>query len=674
MSANATHYKSQSPHSHSAYADYFKPESPQSHSGDAGDDNDDNAEGQEAEERDRSPSHHEHGSPSYNEEEAHTDDTEGGGQQGHTDIHENSTGDATHQHVEHAGSTDENGHEGPESFELPSVTVNFEGSELWLFKQHDHDDSGDWLIEDISLAKASISDLFQACRSSLGEDVSSESEIGLRFDHLQNMEIYEDNTACVAVSLERLVGLYHTLQAQDGNDEPEPFYISLMFRPRFATLLSDVAKYAEQGSGYAALDAAVAAGETHFATLLSGASSNDPTEWDIQEQYQEEYQEDYQEQDETEGQEQAHVDSVAQQSEHEGERDNSEEDYTQRSSDETQHEENAIVEKEETSAEQQVREENGAGHNDDDPKHTANTSDEPTTAVEPVEEPDEQQPQELTETAREPETVRLQKEEDLIDYGDDEEPSKAEEAEQAPILGSSLSSTTVQGDEPANADEHESATGSPQVNDADYPDHEETSFAATEQPDVHSTQDQAGVNDDAEQSYEDYVQAFDDENSFQEFQPDGTEEYTLEAQYNGDANQEYADFEDEGLDQQPHLDFTNGDESNDAGDAATGDYDYTGTDDFLDLENAPEWAADQEPASNFPEDAVIVHDSSLALDEEDGAAEQTANATSSAANPTTASSSDAKDMSPQGQKRSIDEAGYGADTALDSIDAKRPRV
>jgi len=168
--------------------------------------------------------------------------------------------------------------------ELRPVTVNYAGNELWLFKQHDLDESGDFLLEDLSVAKSSISDVFQACRLSLGDDVSGEHEIGFRFDNLHGLELYEDNTACVAVSLERMVDLYHTLQAQDENEDPECFYVTLQFRPRFATLLADVAQYAEQGSGYSALNAAVVAGETHFSNVFPDTPvEHEYAEWDDEE-------------------------------------------------------------------------------------------------------------------------------------------------------------------------------------------------------------------------------------------------------------------------------------------------------------------------------------------------------------------------------------------------------
>jgi hypothetical protein len=166
-------------------------------------------------------------------------------------------------------------HQDSQPSQLRPITVNYAGSEFWLFKQHDSEDSGDWLLEDISIAKSSMSELFQACRSSLGDDVSNEHELGFCFDHLNSLEVYEDNTACVAVTLERLTDLYYMLQTQDDNTEPEPFYVTLQFRPRFATLLSDVAKFADNGRGYSAFTSAIAAGETHFPDSFALPSEHD---------------------------------------------------------------------------------------------------------------------------------------------------------------------------------------------------------------------------------------------------------------------------------------------------------------------------------------------------------------------------------------------------------------
>ncbi|KAF1942918.1 hypothetical protein EJ02DRAFT_511330 [Clathrospora elynae] len=599
----------------------------------------------------QSPSYRSHHS-GYDEEEVHTDSNHGSvqlqGQQEFADGNEHGHDHKAHEDYNQAYSADDNEHQDYESFELPSVTVNYEGSELWLFKQHDHDDSGDWLIEDLALAKSSMSDLFQACRSSFGNAVSNESEIGFRFDHLHNMELYEDNTACVAVSLERLVGLYHTLQSQDGNNEPESFYISILFRPRFLTLLSDVAKYAEQGSGSSVLDAAVAAGETHFANMISNASTDEPTKWGNEEQQ------------EADGEELEHVADEAQPDQDKGYQNDLGHDNTQGEEGEHQEEGADVHDEEENPVEPVRREGSGRSDVDDDFLQTANTGNVPTEEQEAGNQPDEHRAHSQSEIIPESEARRLQKEDDLIDYSDeeDEEPVNAE-GKKVPANQPSPSSTTVYGGEPANAEEDGSALDLSHIDDEDNHDLDEVGFGAGDVPDAHSTHDQAEAKDDTEHPYQDYAQAVDDE-------ANGAEQFSVDV-YDGDANQDYAGFEYQTLDQQLELDLMNGDESNDAGNTTTTGNDFADTDDFLYLDNAAEWDADRESVPGFPDDAIIVHDNAHLQDEEDGVAEQPANAASSAADRTTASSDDAKNVSPQGQKRSIDEAGHGADNALDSI-------
>jgi hypothetical protein len=660
------------------------------------------AEGQEDGERHHSSRRQSYHSVGDNEKDVHTDSGDGGillqGQQEFAD-NESDHGDATYEDYVHDESREDNQHQDQDASGLPSVTVNYEGNELWLFKSHDHDDSGDWLIGDISLAKGSMSDLFQACRSSLGDDVSNESEIGFRFDHLHNMELYEDNTACVAVSLERLVTYYHTLLAQDGVNEPDSFYVSLMFRPRFATLLSDIAKFAEQGSGYAALEAAVAAGDTHFNAVISSASSDEPTEWgneeeeeeqangDEQEQANRDVQEqaDQGEQEQAHDEEQEYVAGEAQQEEHEGERAHEDDDGAQ----ENYEGEAADAHKsKETSAEHEA-------HDGNHSPQTANTQDVPTNDQTAVTQPAEQGSPSHSDRVPAPEPHLSLPDDDLIDYTDEDEEDllNAQKAGSTPAHETSSSSATVRGDDSANAEEHHYNAGSPQVTtgqeEQDDQAHNEVGLTAGEEPDAQSGNVQPKTNDEAEELYQDYEEAYDEKDPSHGFQADGTEEYPLETQSYGDANQDFGDYDYQDLDQQLELDFMNGDEFNAAGDTQADGNIYTGTEDFLDLDN-PEWTADQEPDTTLPHG----NDDVYAQDEEDGAAEHTANAASSAADPTTALSVDTKSASPQGQKRSIDEAGHGADIAPDSIgtficfpsrkrfmganfflpDAKRPRV
>lgn len=673
-----------------------------------------------------------------NEEDSQNEEGDGGvmlpGPEEHADG-ETQDQDSTHHGYDQEATVDDSEHHDSDSFEFPSVTVNFHGEEFWLFKQHDYDNSGDWLIQDISLAKASLSDLFQACRMSLCEDVSSETEIGFKFEHLQNLEIFEDNTACVAVSLERLVGYYRSLHAQDGNNNPDSFYISLMFRPRFATLLSDIAKYADQGSGYSAFEAAVIAGETHFAGMIAGASSDEPTEWDTQEQDQEYGEQQGETVDPVEELESANAEAQA--PEHDGEGDHNEGEDDQEAHDgednhnEAEDEQEAhdgervdMREVEHTSADhasytgldqnEEPTEQNAQdGDGVEDPERedvevvhlpekeqapapeeshsvqAANPSDVSANPQEVVEQPQQESPKPSQKTDAESEALRLQEQDDLIDYSDEEdEPAvDVKEAEDASASDPSPSSATLQDDESAIADGHGSTVGSTSHNE----DAAENAEEAGEDPHGEAVHDQTEANDDNEQSYQDFVQVFDEEDPFQDFQADGADDYGADA-YEGDTNQDFANQEYQDLDAQPDLDFMNGDEFNVAGADVTDGNDLNGTDDFLDLENNPEWDAEPDLAQDGLEKPAIAHDYADAQDGEDGVAGQTANATSSAADPTTASSNDANDVSPQGQKRSIDEAGHGADIASDSIgkmmplarkhscadyfapDAKRPRV
>ncbi|KAL1800949.1 hypothetical protein ACET3X_001291 [Alternaria dauci] len=612
--------------------------------------------------------------------------------------------DSAHPSYDQEASFEGNKDQDPESFDFPSVTVNYQGQEIWLFKQHDYDNSGEWLIQDTSLAKASLSDLFQACRLSLGEDVSGETEIGFKFEHLQNLEIFEDNTACVAVSLERLVGYYHALHAQDGNDAPDSFYISLMFRPRFATLLSDIAKYADQGSGYTAFEAAVIAGETHFAGMIGGASSDEPTEWGAQEQEQE-FDEQQVEQENAEAPEFANGEAQPQEYNDEGGRGEEESnqetredegvevhgdehtpaehdsyhspDHSEEKREPYTYEEESVkdTKEEEVEVEHSSHEEQEPTADEDHNSQAANSIDIFANPQGEVDQPNQESPKPSEETDAEAEARRLQEQEDFVDYSDDEdEPAvNTKAAEGVPATDLSPSSATVQGDESVNADEHGSVAGSTGHSDKASDKASENDEALNEEPRVEVENDEPESNDSNEASFQDGVQIVDEHESFQDLHAAATDEHATDA-YDGDINQDFANYEYQDFDGQPELDFMNGEEFNTAGAETADGNDLAGTNDVLDLENNPEWDADQELAQGDPEKTANAHDHADTQDEEDGVAGQTSYATSSAADPATASSSNAQEVSPQGQKRSIDEAGHGEDIAPDSIDVKRTRV
>lgn len=584
-----------------------------------------------------------------------------------------------------------------QNIELRPVTVNYAGNELWLFKQHDLDESGDFLLEDPSAAKSSISGLFQACRQSLGDDVSGEHEIGFRFDNLHNLELYEDNTACVAVSLERLVDLYHTLQAQDGIEDPECFYITLQFRPRFATLLADIAQYAEQGSGYLALNAAVVAGETHFSNIFSNApTEHENVDWDNEEN------------DDQEASSPPSIRSIASQ----GARDDEPvEQQFEDAENQEEHSSQDHTEQYQGVAEEDLRQTLDAQNEEPHIAPEAANVDssesvalhESTENTEVVPDPELEaisaRPASEPRDDRTPDQIAHDKQEaeDFVDYSDDED---EQDVKSVAVQEPSPSSSTIQGDEQTETQ------GSGITLEDDREDNEDT--AEADVVDGHDddttllTQTQYG--DDANHyAFQDYAEtydqnAYDQGDPFQDFQADGTVGDPFEADdaFNGETNQDFADYNFQTLEanfaEQP-LDGVNGGDHPDETFAI--DENATDADTFLDLDNAPEWAIDADPSPNLPgEDAVLVHDDDTnPADDEGGAVDQSVATTSVAANLASTSSNEHKPSSPQGQKRSIDEVGYGIEDAPNSTgtaqcsprkrclnsnvlvtDAKRPRV
>ncbi|EOA85308.1 hypothetical protein ACJQWK_06428 [Exserohilum turcicum] len=647
---------------------------------------------------------------------------------------ETSHSDVAHPSQDHHEHVQDSENQGDDSFELRPVTVNWMGEELWLFKQHDYENSGDWLLEDISVVKASLSTLFQACRSAVGEEALQGMEIGFRFEHFENMELFEENTACVAVSLERLLSYYHSLHAQDGNNTPDSFYITLMYRPRFATLLADIARCADQGRGYSGLEAAIAAGETHFNSASISLPVENLNEWesDGQEQEQDQSQDENQDQEHVDDEEREH-ERHASEREHEENQSNPEDvenekeqnhaedeiqqeaevsiqmgdqaefeheqqvyvetqsqqdggyEHDHESGDDSQdaHEEGgveiheneeaaaaAVVETEQVSSEGH-QEDKGEGHVPPAPS----SSEASTNPPEVVEYPEPAQSQSDERTEAELEARRLQEQGDIIDYSDeeDEESDTVEVAEQASHTEVPPSPTTVQGDESSNAERQSSIAESPITSKPANAEHDETSLDTTEEPDAAAEHGQAEGNED-EQAYQDYVQAPEGGGTFDGFEADEVGKEAADFQYDGDANQDYGEYEYQDLEQQAELELANGEEFNGGEDAtAYGGEGFTEANDFLELDPA-QWTVDQELDQDFLENTTTGHDDGDAQGEEDGGAAPPANATSPAADPTTASSTDVYDVSSQGHKRSIDEAGYGMDIAPDSIDAKRARV
>lgn len=429
-----------------------------------------------------------------------------------------------------------------QSYTLHSVTVNYDGNDHYLFKRHDIEGSGDYLLENSLVATETMRGLFSAIRLALSDVLTNEHEIGLRFDHLQGLELYEDNTACVTVSLDMMVSMYCNLHAQDGHDNPASFYMTLLFRPRFITLYADIAKFRDQGSGFSGLEAAMAAGETHFSNLLSNSSSeeHEPQGWENEEQ------EDHPQYEEIqlptlEGQ--TYTGDQEHYEEHEDGFDelNEQEEYQQDDGDQRS----------------PVEVEAGENHDLD----TTSNSNPPTGIGEQLAQDmealvEELRPEDLTT----PKTDAQREQElgDLIEYSDDED---EQATDNAPFHGTSPSSATVQGDDLVPQTEDKGLVGS--YDQAEQIDNK------TNQAESHTEL----VNDDA----------FNDELLISVDNP-AQQHQDHDETYDEDLFQNFVESED------VNPDIHNGVEIGTV----------TETGDLFDLDT--EWAADQGPASVVSED------------------------------------------------------------------------
>lgn len=519
------------------------------------------------------------------------------------------------------------------------VTVNYEGSELWLFKQHDYEESGDFLLEDESMASTQICNLFNACRTSLGPNITDDIEIGLRFDHLHNMELYQDSTPCAVLTLEELVSLYLQLHAHDGTTEPESFYVTLLFRPRVLSMFNELKKAVAEGTGYTALNNAINSGQTAFSARLAHDSPEQRYDWEDGEEEQESHEDEY----------------------HEEHREKNEEDH-QESHDERQevlNEEQHLEEDAKNAPqphEQYPDNESSASRTDSVDNRVAAADDRTSPAdshkVEDVHEVSGFQPHAETTPAKE----SNYEEEDLIDYSDDEDQAEVTEVDQAPVDQPSSSSSTVQGDD--TFFEQGKVQGSADHNDFPEDGGEDAyQYHGNVTGGLSAQYQESDRNNDDQVYGEGYNEGFDQAYEHDRFaNADDFEGFPAHEEDQGDdENTNYYDnFGEQDVDQQ--VNFTLTAEGGEGGSLNAVEptilNDGFNGDDLLDFDNADATAdiSPQDQVGGFSEDEID-------YDDEDGAVGQAPVDASAAADPVAGSSSGLKNLSPQGQKRSIDDVG-----------------
>ncbi|KAF2715424.1 hypothetical protein K504DRAFT_529601 [Pleomassaria siparia CBS 279.74] len=622
--------------------------------------------------------------------------------------------------VEHIGHVDTPLHTLP-------VTINYDGSEFWLFKPDTSEDDDDWLLEDHSLQKKPMTDLFQACRFALRNDVTNETELGFRFDHFHNMELFEDSTPCLVLDLDRLIGTYLKLHAQDGTPNPESFYVTLQFRPRVLTLVGELEKAVRDGIGYSGLGTAVAAGQTAFNTPFSNDNADDThEEWDEEEKVE-------------------HSTETAQQEEDREEVGGHQVFPLETTHNEEQNEESS---EDPTLFHEQQRIDTHAASREDEEKRNE------TDQSKIIQEEAATTPSNNTQTPAA--TYPVEEDGDIIDYSDDDEEEKVAEEEeaaeveetaeeedpidaaqpdQASVHNPSSASSTVRGDDVVDTnDDVQDPINTAEANEDDGQTGYNSAEGQGDGQDGHVDLEADFANDegypheqpstyDDDAFNEEYSQGYGDDASYQAFEAGDYLAHDAHAEQEADyykvaaldqqegdyykvaaLDQQEADYyKGAALDQQEDLNFPQ-DEDHDDNlailDPAIKDDEFVDLDAAFDV-NGGETAADEE-ASHIADDGGtndVVEDDYINYDDdenEDGAVEQLTVASSAAAQPVATSSTGLDhEGSPQGQKRSIDEVGNGLDNGTDLsgsfdpsswfpygkhdanvlyADAKRPRV
>ncbi|KAF2797143.1 hypothetical protein K505DRAFT_148408 [Melanomma pulvis-pyrius CBS 109.77] len=549
--------------------------------------------------------------------------------------------------VDHDNEVDEPLHSHP-------VTINYDGSEYWLFKPDDSENDDDWLLSDPSIAKSNLLFLIQACRAAIGEEISNETEMGFRFDHFHNLELFEDSMTCLQVTLHSLINSYLKLHAQDGTTSPESFYITLQFRPRVRALLAELDKAIDGEIGYSGFNTAVATGQTAFNTPYSNEATDETYE-------------------NLDGEEET---------EHNGDTVEQVEDYEEGVSHDIspQHNEHNEQSYENHSPYSHTDQANAhsvgeEGTTDNDAHQAVNVPDATATPSN----------NEQTPATR----YSVEDDGDIIDYSDDEDATNDAQPDQASVHNPSPGSSTVQGDDAVYADINaEDSTNPTDPNEGDN----QPGYSYDEG--VADGQDGQDGNVELDGNFANYEEdtgaeasAYDGQAFDEEYDQGYGQDLSEQAFDAGDYSAQEANagddsyyYEDAGADQQEDLEFSAkaGDDNNIGVSNEAADQD-----EFADLAdtfdtNAGETASVRGASHNLQEvgtNDVAEDDYITYEDDEDGAVEQPAVATSAAVETVAASSTGLDhEGSPQGHKRSFDEVVNGLDIGTDLSDSKRLRV
>ncbi|KAI2791108.1 hypothetical protein POX_c03963 [Penicillium oxalicum] len=168
-----------------------------------------------------------------------TEEVEVADESGRSSTHE--TGTTTAQEPEDQNSLDEE-----ES--LHPVKVLYQDAEISLFPPLEGDSSETFFLHDEEIAYEHIGKLFKSLREVLLDNVAENEVLVIDIDSL-GIQLTEDSSHMSSLTLHRILNVYLRLCHNDGNSEPEAFYLTLSTRLAVSSELAALEAAAGEGKG-----------------------------------------------------------------------------------------------------------------------------------------------------------------------------------------------------------------------------------------------------------------------------------------------------------------------------------------------------------------------------------------------------------------------------------------
>ena len=159
---------------------------------------------------------------------------------------------------------------------ISTIVVDFNDEQFSLFPPLTGDpqlqqyESYYSLIDDTQVASKNINELFATLRTTLGNSVTLEEELEFQVHELglyisevcccspkssvPILKLLQTCTDCKDFSFEMICDLFHRLNYNDGEQDAQPLFVSLIKKPRFSSRFLKLQEAADQGIGRSSID------------------------------------------------------------------------------------------------------------------------------------------------------------------------------------------------------------------------------------------------------------------------------------------------------------------------------------------------------------------------------------------------------------------------------------